>query len=227
MRYGLTKVHEIPHPHLNPLPEGEEITSPSRGGSGWGWASSVFLFLLLFLPSCGYHMAGTGSHLTAGVKTIFIPVFENKTMEPIIEEELTTAVIREFLKDGRIEVAESSRADMVLKGSVVSYKETPVSLTSDAEQDVLEYRVTVTTHLTLLDTNPLSIRERAGPVLREVEGVRVGTSGNPLWEQDITSTAEYTVSSDVMTTKIKKLSALREIARNLSEEVADRILLGW
>jgi len=161
---------------------------------------TVLLFSLLILSSCGYHMAGTGSHLTAGVKTIFIPVFENKTMEPIIEEELTTAVIREFLKDGRIEVADSSRADMVLKGSVVSYKETPVSF--DAAQNVLEYRVTVTTHLILLNTNTL-------------------------WEHDVTSTAEYTVSSDVMTTRIKKLSALREIARNLSEEVADRVLLGW
>src|SRR4030065_511948 len=119
---------------------------------------TVLLFSLLILQSCGYHMAGTGSHLTAGMKSIFIPVFENKTMEPIIEEELTTAVIREFLKDGRIEVGESSRANMVLKGSVISYKETPVSF--DAVQDVLEYRVTVTTHLTLLDTNPLSIRER-------------------------------------------------------------------
>jgi len=83
---------------------------------------------------------------------------------------------------------------------LVSYKETPVSF--DAAQNVLEYRVTVTTHLTLLNTNKL-------------------------WEHDVTSTAEYTVSSDVMTTRIKKLSALREIARNLSEEVADRILLGW
>ena len=161
---------------------------------------TVLLFSLLILQACGYHMAGTGSHLTAGMKSIFIPVFENKTMEPIIEEELTTAVIREFLKDGRIEVADSSRADMVLKGSVVSYKETPVSF--DAAQNVLEYRVTVTTHLILLNTNTL-------------------------WEHDVTSTAEYTVSSDVMTTRIKKLSALREIARNLSEEVADRVLLGW
>ena len=203
MKHGLTKVHEIPHPHLNPLPEGEEIPSPSRGGTGWGWdevAIPVLLCSLLLLSSCGYHMAGTGGHLSAGVKSIFIPVFENKTMEPIIEEELTTAVIREFLKDGRIEVAESSRADMVLKGSVVSYKETPVSF--DAAQNVLEYRVTVATHLTLLNTNKL-------------------------WEHDVTSTAEYTVSSDVMTTRIKKLSALREIARNLSEEVADRVLLGW
>src|SRR3990170_1093590 len=217
MKHGLTTVHEIPHPHLNPLPEGEEIPSPSRGGTGWGWdevAIPVLLCSLLLLSSCGYHMAGTGSHLTAGVKSIFIPVFDNKTMEPIIEEELTTAVIREFLKDGRIEVVDISRADMILKGSVVSYKETPVSF--DASQ-IVEYRVTVTTHLILQENIPLAIREREGPV----------PSVNPLWEKEITSTAEYTVSSDVMTTRISKLSALREIARNLSEEAADRVLLGW
>ncbi len=166
-----------------------------------GVAIPALLCFLLFLPSCGYHMAGTGSHLTAGMKSIFIPVFENRTMEPIVEEELTPAVIREFLQDGRIEVADSSRADIVLKGSVISYKETPVSF--DAE-NVLEYRVSVTTHLILLKNNSTS-----------------------LWEHDIISTAEYAVSSDVMTTRVKKLSALREIARNLSEEVADRVLLGW
>src|SRR3989304_1707830 len=162
---------------------------------------TVLLFSLLILQACGYHMAGTGSHLTPGMKSVFIPVFENKTMEPIVEEELTPAVIREFLQDGRIEVADSSRADMVLKGSVVSYKETPISF--DASQNVLEYRIMVTTHIVLLKNNSLS-----------------------LWEKDITSTAEYAVSSDVMTTRVSKLSALREIARNLSEEVADRELLG-
>jgi len=165
-------------------------------------AIPALLCSLLILPACGYHMAGTGSHLTPGMKSVFIPVFENKTMEPIVEEELTPAVIREFLQDGRIEVADSSRADMVLKGSVVSYKETPISF--DASQNVLEYRIMVTTHLILLKNNSLS-----------------------LWEKDITSTAEYAVSSDVMTTRVSKLSALREIARNLSEEVADRVLLGW
>ncbi len=165
-------------------------------------AIPALLCSLLILSACGYHMAGTGSHLTPGMKSVFIPVFENKTMEPIVEEELTPAVIREFLQDGRIEVADSSRADMVLKGSVVSYKETPISF--DASQNVLEYRIMVTTHLILLKNNSLS-----------------------LWEKDITSTAEYAVSSDVMTTRVSKLLALREIARNLSEEVTDRVLLGW
>ena len=174
----------------------------------------ALLSSLLILSACGYHMAGTGSHLTAGVKSIFIPVFDNKTMEPIIEEELTRAVVREFLKDGRIEVVDISRADMILKGSVVSYKETPVSF--DASQ-IVEYRVTVTTHLILQENIPLAIREREGPV----------PSVNRLWEKEITSAAEYNVSSDVMTTRISKLSALREIARNLSEEAADRVLLGW
>lgn len=165
-------------------------------------AIPALLCSLLILSSCCYHMAGTGGHLTPGMKSVFIPVFENKTMEPIVEEELTPAVIREFLHDGRIEVVDRSRADMVLEGSVVSYKETPVSF--DASQNVREYRITVTTHLILLKNNSLS-----------------------LWEKDITSTAEYAVDSNVMKTRVEKLKALREIARNLSEEVADRMLLGW
>ena len=48
---------QSPHPHLNPLPEGEETVfpSPSRGGLGWGWggkAQSILLlhiFLVLFV----------------------------------------------------------------------------------------------------------------------------------------------------------------------------------
>lgn len=168
-------------------------------------AIPALLCSLLILSACGYHMAGTGSHLTPNMKSVFIPVFENKTMEPIVEEEITPAVIREFLQDGRIEVADSSRADMVLKGSIVSYKETPVSIEIiDNFQNVREYRITITTHLILLKNNSLS-----------------------LWEKDITSTAEYAVDSNVMKTRVEKLKALREIARNLSEEAADRMLLGW
>src|SRR3990170_4632106 len=178
------------------------------------WVAIPALLCSLLLSACGYQMAGTGSHLTAGMKSLSIPVFENKTMEPIIEEELTLAVVREFLKDGRIVVVDSSKADMILKGSVVSYKETPLSF--DASQ-IVEYRVTVITHLILQENIPISIREREGPV----------SSVKPLLEKEITSTAEYKVSSDVMTTRISKLSALREIARNLSEEVSDRVLLGW
>ena len=131
-----------------------------------------------------------------------IPVFENKTLEPIVEEELTPVVIREFLRDSRIEVVSRSQAGLVLQGSVTSYKESPLSF--DQDQNVLEYRIIVITHLIL-----------------------VRQSSEILWERDITESAEYRASSDVMSTRVAKLLALREIARNLAQDAADRVLQGW
>jgi hypothetical protein len=57
---------------------------------------------VLFLPSCGYHMAGTKSSYSRA--SLFL--CKNKTMEPIIGE-LTPAVMG-VSQDGRIEVADSS-----------------------------------------------------------------------------------------------------------------------
>ena len=131
-----------------------------------------------------------------------IPVFENKTLEPIVEEELTPVVIREFLRDSRIEVVSRSQAGLVLQGSVTSYKESPLSF--DQDQNVLEYRITVVTHLILV---------------RQFSEI--------LWERDITESAEYRASSDVMSTRVAKLLALQEIARNLAQDAADRVLQGW
>lgn len=148
-------------------------------------------------------MAGRGGHIQSGIKSIAIPVFENKTMEPIIEEEITSAVIKEFLKDDRIQVVDRSQAELVLQGSVISYKESPISF--DLNQNALEYRITVTTHLRLLQQS----------------------THNILWERDVTASAEYDVSSDIMSARATKLLALKEIAQNLSEEVTDRVLGGW
>ena len=158
---------------------------------------------LLFLTACGYQIAGRGGHIQSGVKTIAIPVFENKTMEPIVEEEFTSAVLKGFIKDSRLEVVDRSQADLVLDGIVTLYKESPLSF--DQNQNALEYRMTITTHLRLLQQS----------------------TKNVLWERDITASSEYMVSSDVMSTRTAKLLALKEIAQNLAEEATDRVLWGW
>ena len=179
----------------------------------------VFVALLLSLFSfagCGYQIAGRGVHIPEGVRTLAIPVFENKTLEPIVEEELTPVVIREFLRDSRIEVVSRSQAALVLQGSVTSYKESPLSF--DQDQNVLEYRITVVTHLILVRQE----RDAAG----SPNGTQNG-SGGILWKRDITESAEYRASSDVMSTRVAKLLALQEIARNLAQDAADRVLQGW
>jgi len=165
---------------------------------------NVFILLLtLSLSACGYQLAGRGGHIPDEIKSIAIPVFENKTMEPVVEEEFTPMIIREFIKDSRIKVVDRTEADIVLNGNVNSYKESPLSF--DQNQEVLEYRITVTTHLKIT-------RQKIN---------------NIIWEKDIIKSSEYKVSSNVMTTRTSKLLALKEIAKNLSEEVTDRVLWGW
>ena len=171
-------------------------------------ASYLLLLASFFFAGCGYQIAGRGAHIPEGVRTIAIPVFENKTLEPIVEEEFTPVVIREFLRDSRIEVVSRSQAGLVLRGSVTSYKESPLSF--DRDQNVLEYRITVITHLILVRPNGSS-----------------NGSGEILWERDVTESAEYRASSDVMSTRVAKLLALQEIARNLAQDAADRVLQGW
>src|SRR3990172_1119743 len=165
-------------------------------------ASYLLLLVSFSFAGCGYQIAGRGVHIPEGVRTLAIPVFENKTLEPIVEEELTPVVIREFLRDSRIEVVSRSQTGLVLQGSVTSYKESPLSF--DQDQNVLEYRITVITHLVLV---------------RQFSEI--------LWERDVTESAEYRASSDVMSTRVAKLLALREIARNLAQNAADRVLQGW
>ncbi|MBI5191955.1 MAG: LptE family protein [Nitrospirae bacterium] len=163
----------------------------------------IIIIISLVLSSCGYRFAEKSAHIPPSVTSISIPVFENKTMEPVIEEEITPAVIREFIKDRRLQVVDKSQSDLVLNGIVTSYKESPLSF--DSNQNVLENRITISVHLRLLQPS----------------------SGNILMEKDVTKTAEYRVNSDVMITRAGRFSAIKELARILGEEITDRVLGGW
>ena len=55
------------------------------------------------------------------VETIGIPMFRNLTLEPGVEERITDVLVREFLRDGRLEVVRPDRADALLVGEVVGY----------------------------------------------------------------------------------------------------------
>lgn len=163
----------------------------------------IIFIISLVISSCGYRFAEKGAYISPSVKSISIPVFENKTMEPVVEEEVTPAVIREFIKDRRLQVADRSQADLVLYGSITSYKESPLSF--DTNQNVLENRIAITVHLKLLQTS----------------------SNNILMEKDITKTAEYRVNSDVMITRAGRYFAIKELSSILAEEITDRVVGGW
>src|SRR5579862_6303428 len=83
--------------------------------------------LALGLASCGYHVAGnTSSLLPASVKTIAIPAFSNLTTRYKLSDALPRAISREFITRTRYRVIPDAKtADVVLKGSVLSYTFNP------------------------------------------------------------------------------------------------------
>jgi outer membrane lipopolysaccharide assembly protein LptE/RlpB len=87
--------------------------------------------LVALLTCCGYHAAGTSTHLPPDIKFLAVPAFLNQTHTYHVETGLTGAVIREFNTRTRYRVGHSEAdADAVLKGTVVSVEVAPVAYDS-------------------------------------------------------------------------------------------------
>ena len=76
-------------------------------------------YCLLFFTACGYHVAGAANRIPPDVKTIAVPAFKNLSSTFHIEQQLTSAVTREFLERTHYRISPNPvDADAVLKGTV-------------------------------------------------------------------------------------------------------------
>ena len=106
-----------------PLPARAPACLPARRAATCAALASLSAFLLL--AGCGYHVAGRATQIPAGVRTIAVPVFVNRTSNYRIEQRLTDAVVHEFLARTRYRVvARPESADAVLHGEVSSIEST-------------------------------------------------------------------------------------------------------
>lgn len=124
----------------------------------------LFLFAVLYLTfsvaGCGY---STRSLISNEYKSIYIEPFINKidvTQEiyagdkyriykPLLETDITKAVINKFLQDGNLKPKSEQDADLILKGELVNFRKDPLRY-SDSDE-VLEYRVNLVVNISLLD----------------------------------------------------------------------------
>ena len=104
----------------------------------------VLIFILLF-PSCGYHLVGYGSTLPSHIRTIAIPVFKNTSTEPNIHRDATDAIRQIFIMDGRLKLVGTSKADLVLRGTLTNYLLEPKSFSGKdlAEEYIVRLGVQV------------------------------------------------------------------------------------
>ena len=109
-------------------------------------AALVVLGAALASSGCGYSLRG---NLPDHIKTVAVPVFQNRTPVPAVENFLTNAVINAFSTNGRLRVTSVDRADSVLDGEITNYY--LQSIAYDAAANIRQYRLTVTLNLRFRD----------------------------------------------------------------------------
>jgi hypothetical protein len=117
------------------------------------------MLLVLSVAGCGYT---TGSLLPSKYRKIAVSPFQNKTNNiqdntsdrlyvPLLETQVRTAIIDRFVFDGNLHIAETDKANLVLRGDLIGIEQD--TLRQDVNLNVQEYRIRVIVSLTLTDTD--------------------------------------------------------------------------
>jgi outer membrane lipopolysaccharide assembly protein LptE/RlpB len=117
-----------------------------------GLGSLAGLLLMLGVCGCGYHLKGHSSSLPPTIKKIGIPIFINKTDRPDLEQRITARIISEFVTRGRYQITSSEEGvDAVLKGEILVYLQTPVTL--NAQGRATRYEILINSKEVLVQTS--------------------------------------------------------------------------
>ena len=91
------------------------------------------LLICFLLSGCGYHTANHAQvRLPAGINTIAVPIFGNKTNSYKAEQVLTQAVVREFTSRSPYKVIpmDNGTADALLQGTLLTTNVYPLTFDS-------------------------------------------------------------------------------------------------
>jgi outer membrane lipopolysaccharide assembly protein LptE/RlpB len=157
-------------------------------------AGAVMLAVALAVSGCGYSLRPS---LPANIKTVHVPVLQNRTQEPGIEDFVTQALTQALVTSGAARIASSREAaDGVLEGAIVGYSLT--SLAFDRAVNATQYRLQLALALTLKDRR----------------------TGDVIWKADrIEDRADFPVSGQVTQTLIREQDAVRRAAVDISRAI--------
>ena len=157
---------------------------------------AVCALIVLALAGCGY----TTKPLTPdNVRTIYVPIFDNRTFRRGLEFQLTQAVKTEILYKSDLRIASRASADTELIGEIVEVRENV--LMEDLHDDIVETGVTITVDIVWRD-------RRTNRILLE--------------HKDISDTAEFIV------TRGESIgTATEEAFRDLAERIVSLLQEDW
>lgn len=147
----------------------------------------------VLLAGCGYSTRGS---LPDHIKTVAVPIFKNRTLEPGVESAVTSGVVNAFSSGGRVKVVPADEADAILDGEVVGYSLD--GLAFDRNANVRAYRLQLVLNVEFRDV-------RRGALLWRQEGLQ--------------ETSDFQVEGQVSDTLARGQGAVLQAAAEIGRKV--------
>ncbi|MBI4161351.1 MAG: LptE family protein [Acidobacteria bacterium] len=177
-----------------------------RRGGARRWARLGVLVGAAASLHCGYRLIGHGGALeAAGIGSIGVPVFQNRTHRPEIDQRITEQVIGELINRTKLVVKGSEAGvDALLEGEILAYVTQPVTV--NPEGRTTRYEITVRARVALED-------------LRR---------GGIVWEDPhFVFQAQYDVDPNVEEFVDEEIVAIDKVARGFAASVVTSLLDGF
>lgn len=133
-----------------------------------------------------------------------LPVFQNRTPQPNLENELTQELNQDFLTDGRLELADADHASAILLGTIVQYLLEPMLM--DVHNTPQQYKMRLIVYLALKDTK----------------------AGKNLWvEEKFEDSTTYFVANTMNVPAETEDSARKRLIQQISKRIVARVIEGF
>lgn len=108
------------------------------------------LLLVTCLTGCGYHQAGSATHIPSGIRTLAVPIFTTNAQAFHTEMAFTQATVRELNTRTKYRIinTDEADADATLHGTVLTQTVAPLTYDSSTGQSS-SYLVTITAKVLL------------------------------------------------------------------------------
>jgi outer membrane lipopolysaccharide assembly protein LptE/RlpB len=113
-------------------------------------ACALVSVILSLLTGCGYHQAGSATHIPANVRTLAVPIFATNAQAYHTEMAFTRATIRELNTRTKYHVlnTDSDDADATLHGTILTQTVAPLTYDATTGQ-TSSYLVSITAKVVL------------------------------------------------------------------------------
>lgn len=114
--------------------------------------AGLLLLMTWGVTGCaGYHVGNVSGRDLQGVRSVYVPVARNSSLEPDIQVTVTNEVIRRFNNDGTLEVNQTANADSELDITITDVHRTA---TRSSTSDVLvtaQYQLSIVAKVTFVN----------------------------------------------------------------------------